>query len=540
MLLKYYRNWLIAPVVLMVVGTTPLAIAREAPGTQTSTPAPFGDSIIVKEFVFQGNTAFSDAELAELTQDYTGRPLTFAELLEVESAVTKLYNDSGYINSGATIPADQSFSPSESIITIQIVEGGVADIDVRVRGRLNPGYVRSRLGLAAKQPLNQNQLLEAMQLLQLNPLIENISAQLAAGPRPEWSFLEVDVTEADNFNLVVVTDNGRTPSVGSWRRGVEIHHRNLLGFGDGLNFTYTNTDGSNAFDLRYTIPLNARNGTLSLATRINDTEVVEPPFDRIDITGDSEYYELSVRQPVIQTPTREFALGLILTRQSSQTQLLGTDFQLSPGANEDGETRVSAIRFFQDWTQRTAADVFSAHSQFNVGVGWFDATVNSEPPDSRFFFWRGQAQYVRLLAPDTLMILRSDTQLATEALVPLEQIGIGGLRSVRGYRQDLLLTDNGLVFSAEVQFPILRVKKLDGILHLVPFVDFGWGWNSSGRPNADPNSLVGVGVALKWQMGDRLNARLEWGIPLTDVDSSERTWQENGVYFTINYNLLRF
>ncbi|MGK7900364.1 MAG: ShlB/FhaC/HecB family hemolysin secretion/activation protein [Hormoscilla sp.] len=539
-MLKYYWNWLIAPVVLMAVGTTPLVQAQEAPRTQTSTPTPFGDRIVVKEFVFQGNTAFSDAELAELTQDYTGRPLTFAELLEVESAVSKLYNDAGYINSGATIPANQSFSPMKSIVIIQIVEGGVADIDVRVRGQLHPGYVRSRLGLAAKQPLNQNQLLEAMQLLQLNPLIENISAQLSAGPRPELSFLEVDVTEADNFNLAVVTDNGRTPSVGSWRRGLEIRESNLLGFGDSVDLSYSNTDGSNTFDARYTIPLNARNGTLSLSARITDTEVVEPPFDRIDITGDSEYYDVSLRQPVIQTPTRELALGAILTRQSSQTQLLGTDFQLSPGANEDGETRVSAIRFFQDWTQRTAADVFSARSQFNVGVGWFDATVNSEPPDSRFFFWRGQAQYVRLLAPDTLFIVRSDTQLATEALVPLEQIGIGGLRSVRGYRQDLLLTDNGLVLSAEVQFPILRVKKLDGILHLVPFVDFGWGWNSSGRPNADPNSLLGVGLGLKWQMGDRLDARLDWGIPLTDVDSSDKTWQENGVYFTINYNLLRF
>ncbi len=79
-------------------------------------------------------------------------------------------------------------------------------------------------------------------MLQLNPLIENISAQLSAGPRPELSFLEVDVTEADNFNFVVVTNNGRTPSVGSWRRGVEIHQGNLLGFGDDLDFTYTNTD----------------------------------------------------------------------------------------------------------------------------------------------------------------------------------------------------------------------------------------------------------------------------------------------------------
>jgi len=104
-----------------------------------------------------------------------------------------------------------------------------------------------------------------------------------------------------------------------------------------------------------------------------------------------------------------------------------------------------------------------------------NATIKDAEPDGRFFAWRGQTQYVRLLAPDTLFIFRTDAQLTPNPLVSLEQIGIGGARSVRGYRQDTLLTDNGIFVSAEARFPIFRVRKVGGVLQVTPFVDFGYG-----------------------------------------------------------------
>ncbi|WP_038295503.1 MULTISPECIES: hypothetical protein [Nostocales] len=60
-------------------------------------------------------------------------------------------------------------------------------------------------------------------------------------------------------------------------------------------------------------------------------------------------------------------------------------------------------------------------------------------------------------------------------------------------------------------------------------------WNS-GRENPDVNTLASVGLGLQWRQSDRFTARLDWGIPLVSVDSRERTWQENGVYFSILYN----
>jgi hemolysin activation/secretion protein len=496
-------------------------------------------SISVSRFEFEGNTAFSNQDLAKVTAPFTNRPITFTELLQAEAAVTKKYTEAGYINSGAVIAAGQTFSPAKAVIKIQVVEGGIEEILISGTKRLHPSYVRSRLKLATARPLNQTRLLEALQLLQLDPLIQTISADLSAGSRPESGVLTVKVQEAKSFKTEFFADNNRTPSVGSFRRGFRVNQGNLLGFGDGLSFEYANTIGSNALNLSYRIPVNARNGAVTVSGGVSLTNVIEKPFDFLDISGNSYSVDVSFRQPIIQTPKQEFALGITASRQESNVKLSafpGLNGQLSPGSDANGTTRISALRLFQDWTRRGSEDVFSVRSQFNAGFGVLDATLNAQAPDGRFFDWRGQAQYVRLLARDTLFVFRSDLQLSPGALVPVEQFSLGGQQSVRGYRQDALLTDNGVSASAEVRFPILRFKHIKGLLQIVPFVDFGMGWNSGGSADPKQNTLVGAGVGLQWQMGNSLNARFDWGIPLTDLQTNKKSLQEQGLYFSINYS----
>ncbi|WP_414581730.1 ShlB/FhaC/HecB family hemolysin secretion/activation protein [Scytonema sp. PCC 10023] len=304
--------------------------------------------ITVKKFEFEGNTVFSNKKLSEVTAEFTNKTITFAQLLQVEAVITELYTQNGYINSGAVIAAGQKFPPEGAVVKVQIVEGKVEEIRVTGTRRLNPNYVRSRVALGTSTPLNRFQLLKALQVLQLNPLIKNFAAELSAGSSPEQSVLEVRVEEADSFRTELFVDNGRAPSVGTFRRGIRISEGNVFGLGDRFDATYTNTEGSNALDLSYNLPLNPRNGTLDFAGGFTDTTVIEPPFDRIDITGDSFYVNVGFRQPIIQTPTQEFALGFNLSRQQSQTKVLGEGFPISLGADENGETRISALRFVQD------------------------------------------------------------------------------------------------------------------------------------------------------------------------------------------------
>lgn len=503
------------------------------PPTAPTAPGNVPDTIQVKQFDVVGSTVFSARDFEPITKPYLNRNVSFAELLQLRSAIAELYIKNGYVTSAAVLPPQVL---TGGVVRIQVIEGSIEQINVIGTRRLNPAYIRSRIGLSVQAPLNVNRLLEGLRLLQLDPLIASISADLQAGTRPGTSVLQITITEAKTFSIAPSLDNARSPSVGSFRRQLELAQANLLGLGDGIRATYTNTDGSNGIDLSYVVPLNPRNGTVRFAYGSTRSRVIEEPFDVLDITARSRYYEFTVRQPIIQRPTNEFAVGLTFSRQESETEL-GIDnigpFRLSPGADEQGRTRISALRFFQEYVQRSDRQVFAARSQFSVGLGLFNATINDQAPDSRFFAWRGQAQWTRLLARDALLLVRGDVQLVDRTLVPLEQIGIGGVDTVRGYRQDALLTDNGFLFSSEVRLPILRSGR--ALVQVTPFIDLGTGWNRNGV-NPDRNTLLGAGFGFLWRQGDDFSARIDFGFPLLSIDGERRSLQEKGIYFSIRYS----
>lgn len=516
-------------------------LLRPLPEVLPDTPAELDvpGTVIVSSFEITGSTVFSEEELAVVTQPFTNRPITFAELLQARSAITQLYIDAGYVTSGAFIPAGQPLS--DGIVEIQVIEGYLEDIEVTGTERLRSGYVSSRLRVAAGRPLNLPNLLNGLQLLQVDPLIESLSAELTTGNQTGSNILVVEVIPADTFSVQLGFDNGRSPSVGTTRLQGQLIQDNVLGFGDSFSVGQSRTDGSLTNDISYTFPFNPYNGTVSFLYSDSDSEIVEPPFDSLDIESDSRTWEFSIRQPLSQTVSEEFALGLTLSNRFSETSFViptgeRIGFPSSAGANQDGQTRLTALRFSQEWLKRQPREVMALRSQFNVGLPWFDATINSgDIPDSEFFSWQGQAQWVRLLGQDSLLLARLSTQLADRSLLSLERFGLGGQGSVRGYRQDQLLTDNGVFASLESRFPIARAPEWDSVMQIAPFVDFGIGWNDDIDPS--PNELVSIGTGLILQVSDRITMRLDYGIPLVDVNDRNRTFQENGFLFSINGRL---
>jgi hemolysin activation/secretion protein len=497
-------------------------------------PETSGDlKIKVDRFEVVGSTVFTTADFDAITKPFIGRELSFTDVLQARSAITKLYTDKGYITTGALV-APQNIN--KGIVKIQVIEGQLEDIAVKGNARLKEKFLRDRIKRGAGTPLNVPHLLENLQSLRLDPRIKNLSADLQSGIRPGSNRLEVQIEEAKTFSVTTSIDNARSPSVGSFRRKIELREANLLGFGDTLNFGYSNTNGSNSLDVGYNLPINAKNGAISFNYSGSRNRVIEKPFSALDILSKSRYYELGFRQPLIQKPTQELAIGFNFARQESQTEL-GIDnigpFPLSPGADAEGKTKISAVRFFQEYTQRSNQQVFALRSQFSLGLNVLNPTINDTAPDSRFATWRGQAQWVRQFSPDSLFLLKGDLQFADRTLVPLEQFGLGGASSVRGYRQDALLSDAGALVSAEFRLPIVRSRGFLGTVQLAPFFDFGTAWNKTGK---NPGSLFGTGVGLIWKQSDRLNARLDWGIPLSKTEGKRRSLQENGVYFSVNYS----
>ncbi|GAB4135724.1 MAG: hypothetical protein Fur0046_08770 [Cyanobacteria bacterium J069] len=483
----------------------------------------------VDEINVEGNSILHD-EIAAAVQCCVNRDVTFEELIALRSAITQLYVERGYITSGAFLPNNQDLR--SGVVEIQVVEGELED-EIQITGlqRLNEGYVRSRLRLAGQKPLNQDDLERALQLLQVDPQIESVDAELTAGSLPGRSLLAVNLREASPLTASIGTDNYQPSSIGSAQFSVSASYSNLLGVGDRLFAGYGRTDGLNLYNIGVSVPVNPRDGTLTLSYNTNDSRIIEDAVEDLDIRSDAETWSLQFRQPLSRSVTQEFALGVGLDLRRSQTFILGDrPFSFSRGA-ENGESRVTALRFFQDWVERDRLSVLAARSEFSVGLDAFDATVNDSGTDGLFVKWLGQFQWVRRFSGRSIFLARVNAQLTPDSLLSLERIGLGGFDTVRGYAQNQVVADNAIWGSLEARFPLLRNSDR---LTLISFLDAGHAWNVD-LDNPEDDFLLGVGVGLRWEALPNLVLGLDYGLPLIDAQSQGDSLQDNGLYLSLRY-----
>ncbi|MDZ8106363.1 MAG: ShlB/FhaC/HecB family hemolysin secretion/activation protein [Nostoc sp. DedQUE12a] len=507
--------------------TSPEILTPPEIPTPPDTSFPSSESFLVKKVEILGATVLKD-EIAELIKLFENRQVAFADLVQLRSDITELYIRNGYVTSGAFLPNNQNLT--DGVVQIQVVEGELENIELGGLRRLQPVYVRSRLRKASSAPLNQKRLEEALQLLQLDPLIERVNAQLTAGSTPGSNILQVTITEAPAFHGGVFVANNQTPSIGSTQAGIFLSHDNLSGFGDSFSAEYGITEGLNIYNFSYTIPLNPNNGTLAFRVNNSDSRIIEDEFSELDIKSDAQTYSFNYRQPLYRKPQSEFAIALGLDLRRSQTFLLNDiPFSFSEGP-ENGLSKVTVIRFSQDWVERSASRVLAARSQFSVGIDAFDATVNDSGTDGRFFSWLGQFQWVQRLSPGTILLARVNAQLTGDSLLSLEKFSIGGADTVRGYRQNEFVADNGITASVEARIPLTSSNTLQ----VAPFFDVGTAWNNRGA-NSSSQTLASLGLGLIWQPIQNLNLRLDYGIPLIDVNSGGNTLQDNGLTFSLRY-----
>ncbi|MGB3654571.1 MAG: ShlB/FhaC/HecB family hemolysin secretion/activation protein [Rivularia sp. (in: cyanobacteria)] len=489
---------------------------------------PSVQTFTVTEIKVEGNSVLED-EINRLIKPLLEKKnIAFEELLQLRSQITRLYADNGYITSGAFIPNNQNVA--SGIVKIQVVEGELEDIAISGLRRLRKGYVLSRIQRLAGKPLNQQRLEQALQLLQIDPVIERVNAELTAGSVPGNNILQVKITEAPAFHAGVSFANNQSPSVGSEQASVFVAHDNVLGFADRLSAEYGVTEGLDIYDINYSVPVNALDGTVGVRFSNSDSKIIEDEFNDLDIRSETETLSFNLRQPLINTPDSKFALGLAFDLRRSQTFILDDmPFSFTQGP-EDGESNESVIRFSQDWLQRNTNSVLAARSQFSVGIDAFDATVNDSGTDGRFFAWVGQFQWVQRLSRRVLLLAKVNTQLTGDSLLSAEKISIGGVETVRGYRQNQLVTDSGIVGGVEVRVPL--ASKVE-TLQLIPFFDIGTGWNN--RSDNPAQTLASLGLGLQWQPIRGLGLRADYGIPLVGLGDSGNSLSENGLNFSVRY-----
>jgi len=503
-------------------------------------PAARDGTIRVDRVRVLGSSVLSNPDLEPIVAPYLARPLHAEDLVELRDAVTRLYIDRGYLNSGALIPEQNVQS---GVLEIEVVEGSLEKVEVVGAEQFRPDYFTAELLRPGDGPLNVRELEQRLQVLRTDPRIQRLEARLVPGERRGQSRLELDILETSRWGLGFASANDRSSTIGSESGRMDLAYRNLTGNGDELQFGIGMTEGAEELRAAYTLPLLDSDTLLNVDYRDSEADIVNSAFEEVGIDSFSTTYGAGIEHALFRTPTNELVLGLRGELRESLTRIDGEETTFSLGA-EDGESRVSALRASQSWTTRSQSDVFALRSTMSFGLDILDASNDTtrrtfsqreRPPDGTFVAWLLQAQWAHRLPEQyrgSQVLWRMDAQVTPRSLLSLEQFSLGGARTVRGYRENELVRDNGIATSLELRVPILRTALGRDVLQVAPFFDFGHGWNDGETPPI--KTIASYGAGLRYQAADGVFMSIYYGEPLRRYERSVDDLQNHGFHFQVS------
>lgn len=512
-------------------GLAPSAAALPALSLPSALGIPGGqDSVLVKRFTFSGHRALSTAELEALAAPFLNRPVRLVDLEELRQRITRAYVDRGLVSSGAVIP-EAALRDGE--LHIRVIEGQVSQVHLKGMDRLSPAYIAGRL-IKVGDTLDVKLLQERFRLLLADPLFERINARLIPDDLLGRSVVDLDVTRARPWQLTAFAHNHQAPAVGSAVVGLDGVLRNLSTWGDTLSGTLGHSRGGTTYDLGWTLPLGASPTTLTARVARSATSVVEEPLASLAIDSRVRTQEWTLAHPLLDNARLRLSLGLSHNERSNRTLIDGEPFSFVAG-EASGVTRVRAWRFFQDLVLRNDRQVLALRSTFVSGRNNLPAEpLLAEQPARDYRLWIGQGQGSMALGDDgRQLVLRGQLQRARQHLVPLEQTSIGGRYTVRGYRENQLVRDNGWALSLEYHHPLSWGDAAWQRVVLIPFVDAG----SAHDRHAAAKRLSSAGVGLQWRGAD-LEADLFHARRLQSRTSDAHgDLQDHGIHVSLRWRL---
>ena len=146
-----------------------------------------------------------------------------------------------------------------------------------------------------------------------------------------------------------------------------------------------------------------------------------------------------------------------------------------------------------------------------------------------FTIFRAGASYQYRTKNDWVFGARINGQYTKDDLTNLEQLGAGGVNSVRGFKERVASGDNGILGSLEVYTPELAPHQ-----RLVLFADMASVGNNTYHLGERSRKLSSWGLGYRFMDRDNLNISLDYAVPIDegDIDMSKygRRWSLNMTY----------
>ena len=507
------------------------SVAVPGPGDSQESSKP----VRVERIRFRGNKALRTSALQVVADPYLGKDLTPADIEELRIALTRQYTDRGYINSGVILDPKAPYHDGE--LNFLAIEGHIKEVRVHGLKRLRSAYVTDRLRGPTDEVLNTNELRERFQRLLDDPLFSRINSRIEPGDELGEAILDVDAVRARPYSLSAALNNYRPPSIGEKAYDVAGQVRNLTGWADTVDADVNGPlefTGGVGYHLGWQIPLGQYGTQIAVSADRSQTVITEEPLSALDIRSTVDRVEFRVTQLVASTLTQQFNIGASVAREKNATQLAGEQFSFLPGA-DNGVTRSNTAKLIPDYSYRSEHQYLGARVTILYANLLDQTSQPSYPtqPAPHYFVETAQLHYLWEFSPLPFEFESRATLQRTDARISdLHELEIGGVNSVRGFREDEILLANVQNLNVDIRWLALRAgNSARPAVTLGTFFDWAAGYNL-GQPMYTFSSS-GVTLRAKWP---HVQADCAYGIPIIEpgiASQQHGSWQDHGFHVQI-------
>lgn len=461
-------------------------------------------------------------------EKYLSHPVSMDLLDSMKQTIVHHYQSHGYPIVGVVIPEQDV---TDGYLVIEVIIGRLGTVHGEGAKYFSNEKIAAMIRTQPNEYIRSSRMAEDLDWINDNPFR---STQLIYEPGSEPGQTNVSLVTKDRFPLKPYAGYQNTGNIiaGRSRYYAGIDWGNAWGIGHRINYQWSTADPINnwyAHCGNYIAPLPWRNFLELFGAYVSSKP---PEGDDTDLNGDS--WQVITRYII---PFRTFEI--MKNNVSISYEFKRTNNFLSFATDQIFDDSIDVSQFVIgygfDLNYRRGMTSFEVSLYLSPGgMTAFNKDRNFAQErtgaTSNYIYGKLRLDQVLNLPNNFSWVLNTLFQQASGKLLPSEEISLGGFATVRGYDENEVIGDNGILIKNELRSPsllMLKSKKIPHTMQFLIFVDFGYTYDADQSIlNQENEVLASIGPGVRYAFGDYLSIRFDYGWQLDSimrkVDESHR------------------
>ncbi|PCR96277.1 ShlB family hemolysin secretion/activation protein [Pseudomonas fluorescens] len=398
----------------------------------------------IKDIELKGADSLSESDKTRLLKPYIGQCLGVPQLNELLKVITEHYIEKGLVTSRAYLP-QQDLSAGH--LKVLVVEGKLESLKGAENSKLSERELAMAFPGKAGELINLREIEQMVD--QLNRLPSNqAKMELSPGKNVGGSDVLVNNTAQKPWRAGLSRSNSGQRSTGEQQWGTTFDWDSPLGLADQLSLRgghdamSDHQHTSNNAMLNYNLPWGWWNFSYSYSQSEYRSQIAANGYN-FKQTGDSENHQFRAERVIHRDSVSKTSLSTGLSYLRSNNFIEDSKLRLS-------SNRISEAQFGINHGRRIGSAFVNIDAGMQQGIGAFDAQGSHDPgpgePDARYRKYTATLSYLQpfKLWGESLSFSSLMTgQRSEDVLFSSQRTSLGGLSSIRGYKDQSLSGDSG-------------------------------------------------------------------------------------------------